>query len=136
MATKMILVPDSPGPGEWVDCADLGTTPLAQLTRGATAADQVRIETAADGRGTMGIIASSEPLVAARPVVVDQPISWVRAVRVGGATTGLQVVIRSTNAGRAAGRKGLGEPARDNPNRPPPTTMVDGDAATAAVVAS
>lgn len=135
MATKTIIVPDSAGPGAWVDCADLGPEPLAQL-RGATNADQVRLETAADNTGNIGIIASSNPLVAASPVVVDRPISWVRAVRVSGPTTGLRVVIRSTNVAQIAGGGGGGQSALANKNMPALTTVADGDLATASVVAA
>jgi hypothetical protein len=135
MAKKTLTVPDSPGAGPWVDCSGLGREPLAQLSRGATNTDQVRIETAADEKGDVGIIAASNPLIAASPVVVDRPISWVRAVRVSGPTAGLKVVIRSTNAS-STGSGGDIQLATANKNMVALTTVADGDPATASVVAA
>jgi hypothetical protein len=137
MATKVtIVVPDSPGPGAWVDCAGLGPEPLAQLTRGATNADQIRIETAADNAGAIGIVAASTPLVAASPIVVDRPVSWVRAVRISGPTPGLEIVLRSTNVAGGGGGGGGSQPSSANKNMSALTTAADGDPATAAVVAA
>jgi len=140
MSTQSLVVPDSPGPGAWVDCSGLGPEPLAQLTTGATASDQVRIETAADNNGNIGVIAASTPLVAASPVVVDRPISWMRAVRVSGPTAGLQVKVRTTNAsmcgcGGGGGGGAATQPTTANKNMAALTTVNDRDLATNSVVA-
>jgi hypothetical protein len=87
---------------------------MAEIAAAATAGDLVRLETAATAAITgaaarvniVGRVAGSD----AAPLTIEVPISQVRAVRLGGSTTGLTVAVSSSNAGGPQGAPGPAGP--------------------------